>query len=223
MEHNLKYTILSARKEGTIGKGDQVVLRQIRRILELRGNTVEYIQIQLKLRKIFKRCNNPSVIHISVLDLTWAFLYIIFFGWPIQTAVFSNPRLSRKIQRLTHCTDKQVILSQERTHGFRKVQSDCLLFFIDALAHNLRTRTYKNKVSRAIVNIEAARLQAFAADTPTRLVKMFVTDEEQKHYNLENSVSVPNYLPEKEIVSANQHKTKSRKRVVLSGNFSART
>ena len=68
-----------------------------------------------------------------------------FARWPIQTAIFSNPRLSRKIQGLTQCEETQVILSQRRTHG-SGVQSNCLLFFIDALAHNLRTRTYKNRL-----------------------------------------------------------------------------
>ena len=43
--HELNYTIISAREEGAIGKGDQVVLRQVRRVLELRGETVEYVYI----------------------------------------------------------------------------------------------------------------------------------------------------------------------------------
>ena len=215
----MNYTIISAREEGAIGKGDQVVLRQVRRVLELRGETVEYVYIQLNPRKIFKRCTTASVIHISVLDLIWASAYIIFARWPIQTAIFSNPRLSRKIQGLTQCEETQVILSQERTHGFRSVQSNCLLFFIDALAHNLRTRTYKNRLLKGLINIEASRLQTFATKTPEHLVKMFVTNEEQKHYDLKNSVSVPNFLAKDEIINTNQNAPNGRKRLVLSGNF----
>lgn len=219
MGHKLNYTIISTRKEGTVGKGDQVVLRQIRRVLELKDKTVEYVQIQLNLRKIFRRCSTSSVIYISALDLVWALMYIIFAGWPIQTAVFSNPRLARKLQRLTRCEETRVILSQERTHGFRIVQSDCLLLFIDALAHNLRTRKYKNLIFKGLVHIEARRLQSFAAKTPSNLVKMFVTDEEQKHYRLKNSVSIPNFLSKDEIISSNQSVSDDRKRIVLSGNF----
>lgn len=219
MEYKLNYTIISAREEGTIGKGDQVVLSQIRRVLELKGNTVEYVQIQIKLRKIFKCCNNSSIIHISALDLIWALIYIAFAGWPIQTAVFSNPRLAKKTQRLTQCQQTKIILSQERTHGFRLVQGNCLLFFIDALAHNLRTRQYKGYFLKRVVNIEARRLQRFAAKTPENLVKMFVTDEEQKHYQLKNSVSVPNFLAIEEILEENQNRPDGRKRIVFSGNF----
>ena len=215
----MSFTIISVRKEGTVGKGDQVVLRQVRHILELRGQRVRYVEIQLNLRKIFKRCTTESEIHISLVDLLWAMIYIIFSGWPIQTAVFSNPRLARKTQRLARFEETQVILSQERTHGFRVVHSNCLLFFIDALAHNLRTRTYSNRVFKWLVNIEAGRLQAFAIKTPEHLVKMFVTNEEKKHYNLKNSVSVPNYLVKGEIICANQSAPNYRKRLVLSGNF----
>ena len=213
--------IVSARKRGEEGKGDQVVLKQIKEAIESEGGLAFYVFIQFAFWR--KKSNEDAdlIIKISFRSIICAFYCIIFKGWPIQTALFSNPVISRNLRQNAPNNFNLLLLSQERMHGIEFFKVQPVFLFIDALAHNLRTRKYRSSFLKLFWHYEASRLELAAKNRKAGSRKIFISEDEAGRYNLPNSFVLPNFIH-----AHHNHKKYSGVKksfdLVMSGNFNYR-
>lgn len=219
----MEYIIISARERFSIGKGDQVVIKQLTDLLELKNINYRYIHISLSVKGLLsstKTTRDSLKINVNFFDLIYAFYLIIFRRWPLQTAIFSNKKINKKIKKIFNVKEAIFILSQERTFGLKFQDSKIIYLFIDALAHNLKSRgnNISNPIKKCLVLFEAYRLEHFAKNNiPENARKVYVSAIDKLKYALPNSSVVPNYLPN--ILIRNNKIDDSSFTFVLSGNF----
>ena len=77
----MEYIILSARERLSIGKGDQVVIKQLTDLLELKNINYRYIHISLSVQGLLsstKITKDSLKINVNFIDLIYAF-YLLHY------------------------------------------------------------------------------------------------------------------------------------------------
>ena len=210
--------MILTRAPGATGKGEQVVVNHRVNYFRKKGN-VDYVV----LRFFFQR-RIPNIInfYIGPLQIVYGICMWLFFYWPLQTSLYSNPLIAKKLIELLKrefaSGSSTVILFQERTFGLSKIGFPVVFEFIDALSYNYRTRLpfEKSRIRRLILKSESARLLNFLTkEYITSEKKIFVSNVDKDAYNLKNSFVIPNHIEDVHCFSSSEKKYD----FVFSGNF----
>lgn len=210
--------MILTRPPGSRGKGEQVVVSQRANYFHKTGS-VNFVVLRFFFQR---RIQNVVNCYIGPLQLLYGIYIWLFNHWPLQTSIFSNPMISKKVNKILKkeffSENTTVILFQERTFGLGKIDFPVVFEFIDALGHNYKTRVpfEKNKLRRFIIKSESARLQNFARkELLASKKKIFVSTVDRDAYGLENSYVIPNYVEQVKFFDFVEKKFD----FVFSGNF----